>query len=266
MGAGRNAIFSGRLDLVICPGLSRWHFPRFFAFPNSHQRPQRKDVGWPGQARPSRAQWGNLRFADEFQLAGGLTACARRKCGFRWPRRRPASPPADCFGHCRGDDPGTFRQHRGGVGADSASLGNGKGDSRWRSERPLPPRAVVRPAISIIRSTRANIAACSKVGSGATVSVIRLFFGTRLVSEWRSETTRSPSPATEGSTRPRPRAGGAAPGAVALAAESADPGGPGPQSKDAEIRDPAYHVAQGDTITIDVPEAVRRRALRQRLS
>ena len=40
--------------------------------------------------------------------------------------------------------------------------------------------AEVRPAISIIRRTRANNAACSGVGSGATVSVMqRLFFGTR---------------------------------------------------------------------------------------
>src|SRR3954467_7716257 len=34
-------------------------------------------------------------------------------------------------------------------------------------------RAVVRPAISIIRRTRANSAACSGVGSGATVSVMQ---------------------------------------------------------------------------------------------
>src|ERR1700737_746036 len=33
--------------------------------------------------------------------------------------------------------------------------------------------AVVRPAISIIRRTRANSAACSGVGSGATVSVMQ---------------------------------------------------------------------------------------------
>src|ERR1700694_4661278 len=33
--------------------------------------------------------------------------------------------------------------------------------------------AVVRPAISIIRRTRANNAACSGVGSGATVSVMQ---------------------------------------------------------------------------------------------
>ena len=39
---------------------------------------------------------------------------------------------------------------------------------------------VVRPAISISRRTRANSAACSGVGSGATVSVIKLIFGTQL--------------------------------------------------------------------------------------
>src|ERR1700716_526389 len=33
--------------------------------------------------------------------------------------------------------------------------------------------AVVRPAISIIRRTRANNAACSGVGSGATISVMQ---------------------------------------------------------------------------------------------
>ena len=44
--------------------------------------------------------------------------------------------------------------------------------------------AVVRPAISIIRRTRANSAACSGVGSGATVSVMqRLFIWNRLVFE-----------------------------------------------------------------------------------
>ena len=38
--------------------------------------------------------------------------------------------------------------------------------------------AVVRPAISIMRRTRAKSAACSGVGSLATVSVIEFFFGT----------------------------------------------------------------------------------------
>src|ERR1700689_1552777 len=90
--------------------------------------------------------------------------------------------------------------------------------------------AVVRPAISIIRRTRANIAACSGVGSGATVSVIRLFFGTRLVFEQRPK-ARGHRRRRRGLDPARPRAGGAAPGAVALAAESADPGGPGADRK-----------------------------------
>src|SRR3981189_417285 len=90
-------------------------------------------------------------------------------------------------------------------------------------------RAVVRPAISIIRRTRANKAACSGVGSGTTVSVIRLifgtrlvFFGTRLVFEQRSKAgghrrrRRGLKPA-------RSRARAARCGAVAFAAEGADP-------------------------------------------
>src|SRR5882757_4478025 len=40
--------------------------------------------------------------------------------------------------------------------------------------------AEVRPAISIIRRTRANSAACSGVGSGATVSVMQGSNGQRL--------------------------------------------------------------------------------------
>src|SRR5512141_530728 len=36
------------------------------------------------------------------------------------------------------------------------------------------PSAAVRPAISIIRRTRANSTACSGVGSGATVSVMQV--------------------------------------------------------------------------------------------
>ena len=120
--------------------------------------------------------------------------------------------------------------------------------------------AVVRPAISIIRRTRANNAACSGVGSGATVSVMqnssgksRLFFGTRLrtaVKGWRS-----PSPATRarpGSTAcwrcACPELSRSRLKALILAGHVT--------VKSAPIRDPAYHVAAGDTITIDVPEAV----------
>src|ERR1700678_1559171 len=94
--------------------------------------------------------------------------------------------------------------------------------------------AVVRPAINIIRRTRANKAAWAGVGSGATVSVMqgslglfvrtRHFFGTSF--EQRPETgghrrrRRGIGPA-------RPRARHAPCGPVAIAAESADPGRPG---------------------------------------
>jgi len=44
----------------------------------------------------------------------------------------------------------------------------------WRKADVLATaKAEVRPAISIIRRTRANSAACSGVGSGATVSVMQ---------------------------------------------------------------------------------------------
>src|SRR5450759_5359325 len=81
--------------------------------------------------------------------------------------------------------------------------------------------AVVRPAISIIRRTRANNAACSEVGSGATVSVIRLILKPASNNSQRLEVTVA---GDEGSVR--------------------------------LDRVPAYHVSSGDTITIDVPEAV----------
>ena len=121
--------------------------------------------------------------------------------------------------------------------------------------------AVVRPAISIIRRTRANKAACSGVGSGTAVSVIRLIFGTRLVSNSakRLEVTVA---GDEGSARldrvlaqhlhelSRSRLK-----ALILAGQVT--------VKSAPVRDPAYHVARGDTITIDVPEAVAGRAVRR---
>src|SRR4030081_2450409 len=120
--------------------------------------------------------------------------------------------------------------------------------------------AVVRPAISIIRRTRANNAACSCVGSGATISVMQgssLEQGSSSINGQKLEVTVA---GDEGSIRldrvlavrlqelSRSRlkalilAGQDSISSVAI--------------KNAPIRDPAYHVTAGDTITIDVPEAV----------
>src|SRR5258708_6337297 len=116
--------------------------------------------------------------------------------------------------------------------------------------------AVVRLAISIIRRTRANNAACSGVGSGATISVMKqgssLQQGSSSNSGQRLHVTVA---GDEGSarldrvlavrlaqlSRSRLKALILA-GSVTL--------------KSAPVRDPAYHVSTGDTITIDVPEAV----------
>src|SRR6202048_876099 len=76
--------------------------------------------------------------------------------------------------------------------------------------------AVVSPAISIIRRTRAKSAACSWVGSGAKVSVIRLIFGTRLVFSSRSK-DRGHGCRRRGGGPARPRAGAPAFGGVAVA-------------------------------------------------
>src|ERR1700731_3611231 len=116
--------------------------------------------------------------------------------------------------------------------------------------------AVVRLAISIIRRTRANNAACSGVDSGATISVMKqgssLQQGSASNSGQRLHVTVA---GDEGSarldrvlavrlaqlSRSRLKALILA-GSVTL--------------KSAPVRDPAYHVSPGDTITIDVPEAV----------
>src|SRR5712675_2248509 len=116
--------------------------------------------------------------------------------------------------------------------------------------------AVVRLAISIIRRTRANNAACSGVGSGATISVMKqgasLEQGSSSISGQRLQVTVA---GDEGSTRldrvlavrlaqlSRSRLK-----ALILAGQVT--------VKSAPVRDPAYHVSTGDTITIDVPEAV----------
>src|SRR5258708_17236637 len=120
--------------------------------------------------------------------------------------------------------------------------------------------AEVRPAIIIIRRTRANNAACSGVGSGATVSVMQyssfeqgssLEQGFSSNSGQRLEVIVS---GDEGSPRLdrvlavlRPELSRSRLKALILAGSVTAKGGP--------IRDPAYHVAKGDTITIDVPKA-----------
>src|SRR5579872_426337 len=110
---------------------------------------------------------------------------------------------------------------------------------------------VVRPAISIRRRTRANNAACSGVGSLATVSVI-LHFGTDLSNGQRLEVIVEGSEgsprldrvlATRLSELSRSRLK-----ALILAGQV--------RLKNTPVRDPAYHVGPGDTITIDVPEPV----------
>src|SRR6202171_2415932 len=122
--------------------------------------------------------------------------------------------------------------------------------------------AVVRPAISIIRRTRANNAACSGVGSGATISVMQgssLEQGSSSNSGQRLQVTVA---GDEGSIRldrvlavrlaelSRSRVQ-----AVILAGSVTVGSAP--------IRDPAYHVTAGDTITIDVPQAVAAQPLRE---
>src|SRR5580704_8775381 len=120
--------------------------------------------------------------------------------------------------------------------------------------------AVVRPAISIIRRTLANIAACSGVGSGATISVMQHSSRQQGASLQQGSSNSGQRlqvivAGDEGSPRldrvlaqhlaelSRSRLK-----ALILAGRIA--------VKGASVRDPAYHVATGDTITIDVPEAV----------
>jgi 23S rRNA pseudouridine1911/1915/1917 synthase len=114
--------------------------------------------------------------------------------------------------------------------------------------------AVVRPAIIIIRLTRANKAACSGVGSGATVSVIKGSSLEQGFSSGYGQRLEVIVGGDEGSTRldrvlavRQPELSRSRLKALILAG-SVTVG-------QAPIRDPAYHVAAGDTITIDVPEA-----------
>src|SRR3982074_2834783 len=120
--------------------------------------------------------------------------------------------------------------------------------------------AVVRPAISIIRRTRTNNAACSCVGSGATISVMQGSSLEHVSSSNSGQRLEVTVTGDEGSvrldrvlavrlqelSRSRLKALILA-GQVSISSVTI---------KSAPIRDPAYHVAAGDTITIDVPEAV----------
>src|SRR3954447_22482451 len=119
--------------------------------------------------------------------------------------------------------------------------------------------AVVRPAISISRRTRANKAACSGVGSGATVSVMQNSSGTGFSLQQdvatgarRLELTIAGDEASirldrvlaakvQELSRSRLKA-------LILAGQVS--------VKSAPVRDPAYHVAAGDTIIIEVRQAV----------
>ena len=120
---------------------------------------------------------------------------------------------------------------------------------------------MVRLAISIIRRTRANSAACSGVGSGRnslghanSSRAIGLFSWNKSASNsgQRLDVTVA---GDEGSSRLDRVLAAAASGTVALAAEGADPRRPvaieAPPSATPLIMSRA-----GDTITIDVPEAV----------
>jgi 23S rRNA pseudouridine1911/1915/1917 synthase len=121
------------------------------------------------------------------------------------------------------------------------------------------PKAVVNPAISIIRRTRKNSAACSGVGSGTVVSVMQSSStqdsSTNGLSQDSAGRLEVVVDGDEGSVRldrvlaarqpslSRSRLKGLIlAGSVSIGTTA--------------IRDPAYHVGKGDTITIDVPEAV----------
>src|SRR3954453_19075500 len=118
--------------------------------------------------------------------------------------------------------------------------------------------AVVRPAISIIRRTRANNAASAGVGSGATISVMRDSSGTGSSLEQKIANASSLEitvAGDEGSSR--------LDRVLAVKVQQLSPSRLKPlilagqvTVGSAPIRDPAYHVVAGDTITIDVPQAV----------
>src|ERR1700687_2822568 len=117
--------------------------------------------------------------------------------------------------------------------------------------------AVVRPAISIIRRTRANNAACSGVGSGMAVSVMQNSSGIGSSLEQGSSSNSARLEVTvagdEGSVRLDRVLAGHVPEfsrsrlkALILAGSV--------RGRSAALRAPPYHVGPGDTIIIDVPE------------
>src|SRR5262245_36039473 len=109
-------------------------------------------------------------------------------------------------------------------------------------------KAVVRPAINIIRRTRANSWACSGVGSGRTESVMQVssvghpgrLSVTVAGDEGSARLDRVLAARLPDLSRSRLKA-------LILAGQV--------QIGTSAIRDPAYHVGRGDTITIDLPEA-----------
>src|SRR5436190_3259607 len=117
--------------------------------------------------------------------------------------------------------------------------------------------AVVAPAISIIRRTRANMAACSGLGSGMAASVIKV--SSLQDSSSNGERLHVTVAGDEGSPRldrvlaaRLPELSRSRLKALILAGQVSMTKA---SVKTAPIRDPAYHVGPGDTITIDVPEA-----------
>src|SRR5947207_1318613 len=130
--------------------------------------------------------------------------------------------------------------------------------------------AVVRPAISIIRRTRANSAACSGVGSGAAISVMQnslLDQGSRGMNDrgMNDQVLEVTVAGDEGSARldrvlavRSPELSRSRLKALILAGQVSLKGTAlqNPAAGATAIRDPAYHVAAGDTITIDLPPAV----------
>src|SRR5258708_39629530 len=130
--------------------------------------------------------------------------------------------------------------------------------------------AEVRPAISIIRRTRAIRAACSWVGSGARVSVMAASLGhdpgkgKPLLQEKLREPGVSPNSGqrlevTVDGDEGSPRLDRVLATRVAELSRSRLKAlilAGSVTMRSAPIRDPAYHVAAGDTITIDVPQAV----------
>jgi len=115
---------------------------------------------------------------------------------------------------------------------------------------------VVRAAISIMRRTRTNSAACSGVGSGNAASVIdgSLEIGTSLEQGTdRDQRLQVIVEGDEGSRR-LDRVLATRVGELSRSRLKALILAGRVEVQDTPVRDPAYHVGRGDTITIDVPE------------